>query len=499
MLSLNSSRRRRRPAASSSRRMKQDTTLTALLWIVAAGFFMQALDTTIVNTALPAMAASLGENPLRMQPVVVAYSLTMAMLTPASGWLADRFGTQRVYFVAILLFVLGSICCAMAHTLAQLVLARVLQGAGGSMLLPVGRLAVLRTFPAERYLAALAFVSIAGQVGPMIGPVLGGWLVQVASWHWIFLINVPIGVVGSLAVRRYLPRPAKDELTHTGFDWPGFALLSAAMVSFTLALDHPFSDTGWDVSVGLALLCVATTLGYWPYARRCAAPLFPLELFETRSFSLGLLGNLVARIGSSAVPFLLPLLLQVAMGYSPLASGLMMLPVALSGVVVKRMVTPLVQRYGYTRFLIVNTVVVGASIASFALFGPGWPVWLGLVQLAVFGGANSMQFAAMNSVTLKDLGARRASAGNGLFSMAQMLALGLGVTIGGQLLALFGHLAGRAGEAGASGAVAGFRLTFVCVGLITLASALVFRRVEDAAAARRSGGASGASATDLKP
>ncbi|VVE28208.1 putative transport protein HsrA [Pandoraea cepalis] len=480
--------------------MTQDKTLTALLWIVAAGFFMQALDTTIVNTALPAMAASLGENPLRMQPVVVAYSLTMAMLTPASGWLADRFGTRRVYFVAILLFVIGSICCAMAHTMTQLVLARVLQGAGGSMLLPIGRLAVLRTFPAGQYLAALAFVSIAGQVGPMIGPVLGGWLVQVASWHWIFLINVPIGIVGSLAVRRYLPPPARDEVIDAGFDWAGFALLSMAMVSFTLALDHPFSDRGWGVSVGLALLCVVTTLGYWPYARRRAAPLFPLELFATRSFRLGLLGNLVARIGSSAVPFLLPLLLQVAMEYSPLASGLMMLPVALAGVVVKRMVTPLVARFGYTRFLMVNTAVVGGAIASFALFGPGWPMWLGLGQLAIFGGANSMQFAAMNSVTLKDLGTRRASAGNGLFSMAQMLALGLGVTIGGQLLALFGQLAGQAGEGGMGGTVAGFRLTFVCVGLITLASAIIFRRVEDPAAGGAQGGSETrpASATDLR-
>ncbi len=480
--------------------MKQDKTLTALLWIVAAGFFMQALDTTIVNTALPAMAVSLGENPLRMQPVVVSYSLTMAMLTPASGWLADRFGTRRVYFVAILLFVLGSVACAMAHTLPQLVVARVLQGAGGSMLLPIGRLAVLRTFPAGEYLAALAFVSIAGQVGPMIGPVLGGWLVQVASWHWIFLINVPIGLIGSLAVRHYLPRPAKDEVIDTSFDWGGFALLSVAMVSFTLALDHPFSAAGWAPSAVLALLCVATTLGYWPYARRRTAPLFPLELFETRSFSLGLLGNLVARIGSSAVPFLLPLLLQVAMGYSPLASGLMMLPVALAGIVVKRMVTPLVLRFGYTRFLMVNTAVVGGSIASFALFGPGWPIWLGLVQLAVFGGANSMQFAAMNSVTLKDLGTRRASAGNGLFSMAQMLALGLGVTIGGQLLALFGHLAGQAGELGVGGTVAGFRMTFVCVGLITLASALVFRRVEDPAAGPSHDGSQThtASATDRK-
>ena len=176
--------------------MSKDATQTALLWIVAAGFFMQTLDTTIVNTALPSIAHSLHEKPLAMQPIVVAYTLTMAMLTPASGWLADRFGTRRVYFAAILIFVLGSLCCSNAHTLGQLVAARVLQGLGGSMLLPIGRLAVLRSVSGEQYVSALAFISVAGQVGPIVGPTLGGWFVEAISWHWIFLVNVPVGAQG---------------------------------------------------------------------------------------------------------------------------------------------------------------------------------------------------------------------------------------------------------------------------------------------------------------
>src|SRR5258708_22802400 len=179
--------------------------LTIMLWLVATGFFMQTLDSTIVNTALPAMARSLGEAPLRMQGVVIAYSLTMATVIPFSGWLADKFGTRHVFFSAILIFTIGSLLCANAHTLTQLVIYRVVQGVGGAMLLPVGRLAVLRVFPAERYLPALSFVAIPGLIGPLIGPTLGGGIVQIASWHWTFLIKVPGGVTGRMCTPRFIP------------------------------------------------------------------------------------------------------------------------------------------------------------------------------------------------------------------------------------------------------------------------------------------------------
>jgi len=421
----------------------------AMLWIVFAGFFMQTLDTTIVNTALPSMAHSLGEKPLDLKPVVVAYTLTMAMLTPASGWLADKFGTRRVYFCAILIFVLGSIYCATAHTLTQLVIARVLQGVGGSMLLPIGRLAVLRNIPGEQYIAALAFVSIAG--------------------HWIFLINVPVGLVGLLAVRRYLP--AGEAGVAPPFDWVGCGLLSLCMVAFSLALDVPHGASHallW--SLGLAAVSIVAALLYIPHARRHATPLFRLALFREPNFSVGLVGNLVCRIGSGAVPFLLPLLMQLQLGYSPFHSGLMLLPVAVAGTVSKRWIVPLVNRYGYDNFLLVNTLIVGASIASFAAMSPGWPLALSILQLATFGASNSMQFAAMNSVTLKGLSREDAGSGNSLFSMVQMLAIGLGVTIGGGLVSLFSNELGVAAPA--------YRLAFLAVGIITLLSAFVFRRLD---------------------
>jgi EmrB/QacA subfamily drug resistance transporter len=451
--------------------MNKDSTQTALLWIVAAGFFMQALDTTIVNTALPSIAHSLHEAPLAMQPIVVAYTLTMALLTPASGWLADRFGTRLVYLIAISIFVLGSVCCASAHTLGQLVVARVLQGIGGSTLLPIGRLAVLRSVSGEQYVCALAFVSVAGQVGPIVGPTLGGWLAQAVSWHWIFLINVPIGAIGLAAVHRYLPHDAAAQAPR--FDFVGCALLSLCMIAFSLAIDAPVQAHRAEWAAALSALGLSAALLYVPYAKRRRDPLFRLALFREPNFSIGLIGNLVCRIGSSAVPFMLPLLMQLELGYTPLHSGLMMVPAALAGTVAKRWIAPLIRRYGYDTFLLVNTVIVGLAIVAFASFSQRTPVVLEIALLAVFGAANSMQFAATNSVTLKGLSHADAGSGNSLFSMVQMLAIGLGVSIGGGLINVFSAQWGSTAM--------GFRLSFVCVGLITLLSALIFRRLDVAA------------------
>jgi MFS family permease len=269
-----------------------------MLWIVAAGFFMQTLDTTIVNTALPSIAQSLNESPLQMQPVVVAYTLTMAMLTPASGWLADRFGTRATYLWSILLFAIGSALCASVQTLPELVAARVLQALGGSMLLPIGRLSIMRNFKASQYIAVLATVSIAGQCGPLLGPTVGGWMVQALSWHWIFLINLPIGAVGIWAVYRFMPHGRLERAPP--FDWIGFALLSLCMLAISLALDAPVRTHRSAWSIGLAATGVASAWVYWLHARRRTRPLFRLGIFFERNVGIGLLGNLFSRIGSSA-------------------------------------------------------------------------------------------------------------------------------------------------------------------------------------------------------
>lgn len=443
-----------------------------LLWLVSLAIFMQMLDATIVNTALPSMARSLGESPLQMQSVVFSYALAVASFIPASGWIADRFGTRRTFLVAIVLFTLGSLACALSPTLHWLVAARVLQGVGGSMLLPVGRLTVMRSIPRERFLSAMSFIAMPALVGPLLGPTLGGWLVQIASWHWIFLINLPIGVIGLLAALRIMPDHYGQQQRH--FDLPGYAMLAFGMVALSVALDGASGfESSHVFALMLAVIGLAALAGYWLHAAGRPDALFPLSLFRVASFRIGVLGNLFSRIGSGAMPLLIPLLLQVGLGMSPMAAGMMMIPVAAAGMAAKRVAVTLVERYGYRRILMVNTVCVGVAMASFAFIGAGQPLWLRLLQLAAFGAVNSMQFTVMNTVTLRDLDSDQASSGNSLLSMVMMLATGFGAAAAGSLLAAFGH------HFSGQGATVALHATFVCVGAITLSSALVFWQLPD--------------------
>ena len=296
---------------------------------------MDTLDATVVNTALPTMAYALGVSPLAMQSVVVAYTVTLALFIPASGWMADRFGTRRVFMGAIGTFTLGSLMCALAPNLLVLVGARVVQGMGGAMLMPVGRLAVLRAFPGERFLAAITFIGTSALIGPLLGPPLGGWLVEYASWHWIFLINIPIGIVGCIAT--YMAMPDEPGEGTDKFDGFGFVQLGLFMVCTSVALDG-LSEFHFPMEVVVLLVFtgIASLIGYILRATRQKRPLFSPQLFLVRTFSIGILGNLFARLGSSAMPFLTPLFLQLCLGFSPFAAGMALLPVAVAGVLAKR-------------------------------------------------------------------------------------------------------------------------------------------------------------------
>ncbi|WP_044103220.1 multidrug transporter subunit MdtD, partial [Xanthomonas citri] len=351
-------------------------TIKSLLWLVSLAIFMQMLDATIVNTALPSMARSLHESPLQMQSVVFSYALAVAMFIPASGWIADRFGTRRTFLVAIIVFTLGSLLCAAAQQLPQLVAARVVQGIGGAMLLPVGRLAVLKTVARADFLRAMSFIAIPALIGPLVGPTLGGWLVEVASWHWVFLINLPIGVIGFIAALKIMPDHYGD--ARQRFDLIGYLMLAFGMVALSLALDG-ISELGLRHAfvMLLAIGGLAALAGYWLHAVSTPAALFPLALFKVASYRIGILGNLFARVGSGSMPFLIPLLLQVGLGMSPMNAGLMMVPVALAGMAAKRAAVKLVGRFGYRRVLMLNTVLVGLAMASFALVDVGQPLWLG--------------------------------------------------------------------------------------------------------------------------
>jgi EmrB/QacA subfamily drug resistance transporter len=447
-------------------------TARLLPWIVASALFMQMLDGTILNTALPAMAHDLAEDPLRMQSVVIAYMLSVAVLMPASGWIADRFGTRRVFLGAVLLFTFGSLVCALSETLVELVAARVLQGFGGALMMPVGRLVVLRAYPRKDLVRVLSFITMPALIGPLIGPTLGGWLVEYASWHWIFLINLPVGLLGCLAALSLMPDLRGPR---TPFDVPGFLLFGAAMLLLSIALEGlgelklPHDRVMLLLFAGMGCLSA-----YWLRAGIIAQPLFPTSLFHTRTFAIGILGNLFTRIGSGALPFLTPLLLQVALGYSPAQAGMSMIPQALGAMAVKPVVTPLIQRLGYRRILVGNTLVLGLLLAGMGLVDGDTPYALLLGLLALLGAVNSLQFTAMNTVALIDLDENNASGGNSLLSVVVQLSMSFGVASAAALLG--GFSAGSTLHGGLS-VLAAFQATYLCVGLLSMIGALLFMQL----------------------
>ena len=442
------------------------------LWIVAFGFFMQTLDTTIVNTALPAMAASLHQSPLQMHSVIVSYVLTVAIMLPVSGWLADRFGVRNVFFSAIILFSLGSLCCGISTTLDQLIMSRVLQGVGGAMMVPVGRLTVMKLVPREQYMIAMTFVTIPGQIGPLLGPTLGGILVEYASWHWIFLINIPVGIIGAIATLRLLPN---FTLATRRFDFTGYILLAISMATLTLALD---GQKGMGISP--LMLClfilvgVIAMLGYLLHARNNDNALFSLRLFANRVFSVGLFGGLLARIGSGMLPFMTPIFLQVGMGFSPFHAGLMMIPMVLGNMGMKRIVVRIVNRFGYRRVLICSTIALALVTLSFpAVAIMGW-YWLLPLVLFCQGVVNAIRFSSMNTLTLKELPDDLASSGNSLMSMMQQLSTSIGVTVAGLLLATFAHQQITVDSQLAQDV---FLSTYICIALVMLLPVLIFWHV----------------------
>ncbi len=443
------------------------TKYRALVLLVSIGFFMQALDTTIVNTAIPAIAQHLGEDPINLHWVVVAYVLAVACCIPLSGWLSDRFGVQRTYFAAIIIFSLASLGCALSNSLTQLITCRVLQGLGGALLLPVGRLAMLKLIPREQFLAAMSLMSLAGLLGPLVGPALGGWLISIASWHWIFLINIPMGVLGALLTLKIMPNAREKQVLP--FDIRGFALLILAMLGWSLGLEQLTAQHSAAVSIYLLLgVAAVATLGYVLHALQQPNALFRSRLFKHKLYVIGILGNFFARLGSNAVPFILPLLLQVAFGFSALYTGFMMIPVVLGSLFSKPIIRPIIERVGYRNMLLCNTILVGLCIASFALTQADTQLWLRAIHFFIFGMLNSLQFVAMNTLTLKDLPQQDASSGNSFLSMLMMLSMSLGVAIAAGLVQFFSVRLGGAHVTTA------FHYSLLCLGTINIVAAWVF-------------------------
>ena len=367
--------------------------------------------------------------------------------------------------LAVTLFTLGSLACALSSSLTELVIFRVLQGIGGAMMMPVARLALLRAYPRSELLPVLNFVTMPGLVGPILGPVLGGVFVTWASWHWIFLINIPIGVAGLLYARKYMPNFTTPRRS---FDMGGFFLFGLSLVLFSSGMElfgEKIVATWMALSVILAGILLF--LLYIRHARRHPMPLISLGLFNTRTFSVGIAGNIASRLGTGCVPFLMPLMLQVGFGYPALIAGCMMAPTAMGSILAKSTVTQVLRWFGYRKTLVGVTVFIGLMIAQFSLQSASLPVWMLIMPLFVLGIAMSTQFTSMNTITLADLTDENASSGNSVLAVTQQLSISLGVAVSAAVLRFYEGF-------DSANTVEQFHYTFITMGALTVVSALVF-------------------------
>jgi MFS family permease len=397
----------------------------------------------------------------------------MAICIPASGWLTDRLGPRRLMAWSIGLFTFGSLGCALSGSLYCMAAFRVVQGAGGALMVPGGRLGILRLYPKGELVRVLSIIPMPGLFGSLVGPALGGFLVEYATWHWICLVNLPVGAAGILATLRLMPRfePERDR----PFDLRGFLVFALSLVLITLALEGLGNPAfSRPTAVSLTVLAFLTQAAYWAFLANRECSLFKPSIFRTATFSVGLAANLLARLGSGATPFLLPLLLQVVLGRSPLAAGLLMMPMATAAGCAKLVIRPLADRFRYRTVLLTNTCLQGALIASLALVPMNLKPVLFCLQLTALGAANSVQFSFLNTYTLMDLPYADSGSGNALMSVMMQLSQSLAVGLAATLLIIFQGPAQAHPGADMALVLTAFHYTFAVIGSASILSAVLF-------------------------
>lgn len=441
--------------------------LKILPWVVGMAFFMQWFDTGALNTILPVVASDFGQNPMRMQSLVLGFMLTMILLMPVSGWLADKYGIRTVFMLAVTVFMAGSVLCAFSWKHGILLTGKIIQGAGGAFLLPLSRLAIIKSYSREKLTGLLSFIAVPGLVGLFVGPIIGGVLATYLSWRWVFYLNVPIGLAILFCARRYYP-VLKADVVHR-FDWPGFFLIG--MVVFCAASGvEGYVDWHWPASrawvfVGMAIAGIAL---YFLYARKVAFPLFGLNVFRVPSFTIGLIGNLLNGLTGGAVPFMVPLLLQVVFGLQASLTGFVMASGAMASILAKNIVPCLLEKIGYRWFLCINTVLLGIAILAFVMIDPATPLGLMMLFMGTFSGINSFQFTSTFTMSLIDLEPEDASNGNTVVSVISQFFAGISVGLTTILLSLFSSN----GLESVSASV--FRSTFVCIAMLNVGAVVLF-------------------------
>ena len=438
----------------------------AVALLVAGAFFMENLDGTVITTAIPHMAHSFGTNPIALNVGITAYLLTLAMLIPMSGWVADRFGGRKVFAGAIAIFTFSSVLCGLCHTLPEFTCARILQGVGGAMMVPVGRLVVLRSTAKRDLVTAIAYVTWPGLVAPIIGPPLGGFITTYANWRWIFYLNVPLGMIAFLLTLFVIPDERMEE--PKPFDWIGFALSGVGCGSLIFGLDMIGKPGGTTIQ-SLPLIGLALVLGWLAirHFKRAKHPLMELSAMRVPTFAITILGASLFRISIGATPFLMPLMFQIGFGMSPVKSGMLILAVFAGNLLMKPITTPVLRWFGFRAILLWNGVLCALALAACCFFNANTPVILLAVILFIGGLTRSMQFTCLNAVGFADIPSEEMSAASTLSSTVQQLTFAAGVAFGAIALRLSAFARGTTGE---TPAVIDFRVAFALVTLFTIAS-----------------------------
>lgn len=437
---------------------------TSLALLVASAFFMEFLDGTVIATALPDMAKSFGVAAIDLNIGISAYLLTLAVLIPANGWIAERFGARFIFTLALSIFTISSLFCGLANSVTSFVLMRVLQGVGGAMMVPVGRLVVLQTTPKNQLIKAIALLTWPGLVAPIIGPPLGGFITTYASWHWIFFLNIPLGIIAICLSLKLMPNLAITE--KRAFDWGGFALTGIAMLCLVTGLEL-FSQQDFSWMNGLLVLGMGCGALLWSlqHLKRAKTPLINLNALSIPSFKIMMRGGFMLRTTISSAPFMLPLMFQVGFGMNAFQAGSLVLAVFAGNLAMKPATTRLIHYFGFRKLLIGNGVVCVFSLLFCAFLSPDTPQFWTLLLLFIGGLSRSMQFTGVNSLAFSDVPTPLMNSANTLFSTSIQLANGLGITLGALSIRLGSFLTEEFGYTSMQGA--GFRFGFVMIAILT--------------------------------
>jgi EmrB/QacA subfamily drug resistance transporter len=442
--------------------------------MVAVAFLMESLDTTILNTAVPTVAKALGVVPLSMKSVLSSYTLSLAVFIPVSGWMADRFGTRRVFASAIALFTFGSLLCGLSTNIHVLVGCRILQGMGGALMVPVGRLTIVRTFERSELVRAMSFVTIPALIGPMLGPVAGGLIVGYFHWRMIFFVNLPIGILGLALVARRFPDYRAERVDK--LDVVGGILFGSGIGLLSYVLEVFGEHTLGPVPIAALFILSAVLLaGYFRHAIAAAHPLLRLGLFRIRTFRSAVSGSFVTRLGAGGIPFLLPLLYQVGLGYTPVQSAFLLMPQSIAAMALKPWMPRILEHFGYRRVLLANTVAMGSAIALFSTIGTGTPVAVIVVLALLFGCVTSLQYTSMNTLAFAEVAGADSSMASTIASTMQQMSLSFGVAAASLTTGIFipDRFRSHAPEM-----LHGIHQALLVLGTMTVLSALVFRELK---------------------